>query len=78
MFRCQRRFVADPAKELYGSHRLKPVAVLRRHFMMEDGFIILKVEAVNFERGDICVDGLWSAGEAQQNVSRDIVAQRNG
>jgi hypothetical protein len=78
MFRCQRRFVADLAKQLDRSRRLKPVAVLCRHFVMQDGFIVLKVEAVNFERGDIRVDGLRSAGEAQQNVRRDVVAQRNG
>jgi hypothetical protein len=46
--------------------------------MMKNGFIVLKVEAVDPERGDIRVDGLWSTREAQQDVRCDIVAQRNG
>ncbi len=46
--------------------------------MMKDGFTILKVEAVDPERGDIRIDGVWPTYEAQQNVRCNIVAQRNG
>ena len=29
VFRCQRRIVADPAKQLHGPRRLKPISILR-------------------------------------------------
>ena len=70
--------VADPAQQLDGSRWLKPVAVLSRHFMMQDGFTILKMEAADPQRGDIGVDRLRAADEAQQNVSGYVVAERNG
>ena len=46
--------------------------------MMKDGFTVLKMKAAYPERGDIRVDRLRAAHEAQQNVRRYIVAQRNG
>lgn len=46
--------------------------------VMKAGFRILKVEAGNAERGDIGVDGLRAADEAQQNIRGYVVAERNG
>src|SRR5580698_5618484 len=78
MFRRQRGIVADFAQQLNGSSRLKRVSVLCCHLTMKDGFIILKMEAVNPERGDIRIDEFWPAHETQQNIRCDIVTERNG
>src|SRR5580692_10366215 len=45
--------------------------------MMKDSFIVLKMKAANPESGDIRVDRLRAAHQAQQNVRSYIVAQRN-
>lgn len=68
MFRGERRIVVDSAEQLDGSRRLKPVPVLRRHFVMEHGFAVLKMKAANLERGNIRIYGIRAAHKPQQNI----------